>query len=150
MKKSVKQKLVEYMIENGNDFRYTDMVKRLLKICRGESYEYDPASPDRGFYATNFNSFNGYLRKGGNCCVYKNPSGRWSAKFFTDTEIKEYKISNIINGLTSSIKMATSEYNRQINNSYSWEYRNYANIDYRDRVNSLKSDATKKILKLSK
>ena len=82
MKKSVKQKLVEYMIENGNNFRYTDMIKQLLKICKGDNYEYD-YNVDRGFYATNFNSFNGYLRKGGTCCVYKNPSGTWSAKFFT-------------------------------------------------------------------
>ena len=83
-RKTNKEKLVDIMIENGNDFTYTEMITELLKICRGHNYVYDYNSPDRGFQSTNFcKKYNGYMVNGkGTCGVYKNENNRWSAKYY--------------------------------------------------------------------
>ena len=83
-KKTNKEKLVDIMIENGNDFTYTEMITELLKISRGHTYVYNYNSPDRGFQSTNFcKKYNGYMVNGkGNCGVYKNENNRWSAKYY--------------------------------------------------------------------
>lgn len=79
------------MIENGNDFTYTEMIKALLKISKGDSFVYDYRK-HRGFYSDNFyirytdpqkTKFNGYMVNGrGTCGVYKNENNRWSAKYY--------------------------------------------------------------------
>lgn len=90
-KKTIKQKLVDRMIANGNDFTYTDMIKTLLKIQYGEDREYDWRSPDRGYYSDNFNRTHGYMTRGcGDCGVYKKENGRWSAKYYTKKEKLDY------------------------------------------------------------
>ena len=73
--KSVKLRLVEYMMANGNNFTYTEMVKALLLVNKGPDYKYD-WKKDRGYAATNF-SFRGYMTNGGGSCgVYKNDKGK--------------------------------------------------------------------------
>ena len=65
MKKTIKEKLVQHMIENGNDFTYTEMIKEVLRISKGHNYKYDHNSPDRGYYTTNFSKrWNGYMVNG--------------------------------------------------------------------------------------
>jgi hypothetical protein len=95
MKKiSRKKSLVDYMIENGNNFRYTDMIKYLVKVCRKKEYEWQY---DRGFYGANF-SYNGYITRGcGTCGVYKNTTGKWSAKYYSEEEMLFYKIEQFVN-----------------------------------------------------
>jgi hypothetical protein len=90
MKKTIKEKLVDYMLENGNDFTYTSMIKKILQIVKGPDYEYNYKSADRGFYATNFNlRWNGYMVNGrGTCGVFKNPSGLWSARYYKNNKSK--------------------------------------------------------------
>ena len=83
-RKTNKEKLVDHMIQNGNDFTYTEMITQLLKISRGQDYIYNYNSPDRGFQSTNFcKKYNGYMVNGkGTCGVYKNENNRWSAKYY--------------------------------------------------------------------
>jgi len=83
-RKTNKEKLVDHMINNGNDFTYTEMITQLLKISRGQDYVYNYNSPDRGFQSTNFcKKYNGYMVNGkGTCGVYKNENKRWSAKYY--------------------------------------------------------------------
>ena len=83
-RKTNKEKLVDIMIENGNNFTYTEMITELLKISRGHTYVYNYNSPDRGFQSTNFcKKYNGYMVNGkGSCGVYKNENNRWSAKYY--------------------------------------------------------------------
>ena len=90
MKKTVKEKLVDHMLENGNTFTYTSMIKKILKIVKGPDYEYNYKSADRGFYATNFVlKWNGYMVNGrGSCGVFKNPSGLWSARYYKNNKNK--------------------------------------------------------------
>ena len=80
MKKTIKEKLVDYMLETGND----------LKIVKGSDHEYNYNSADRGFYATNFClRWNGYMVNGkGTCGVFKNPSGLWSARYYKNNKNK--------------------------------------------------------------
>ena len=150
MKKSIKQQLVEYMIENGNDFRYTDMIKKVLKINKGEDYEYNHNSPDRGYWSCNFSKHagSGHMLRGGNCCVYKNDRGRWSAKFFTQEEIKEYKVKNVVDALTNQLKHVNSTFNINWNNADTREQKNVVNEAYRERVNYFKTEAIKKLVKI--
>ena len=64
-RKTNKEKLVDIMIENGNNFTYTEMITELLKISRGHTYVYNYNSPDRGFQSTNFcKKYNGYMVNG--------------------------------------------------------------------------------------
>ena len=107
MKKiSRKKSLVDYMIENGNNFRYTDMIKYLVKICRKKEYEWQY---DRGFYAANF-GFTGYMTRGcGTCGVYKNPTGKWSAKYYTEEEITLYKIKSLVTPAISKVLSSFSD-----------------------------------------
>jgi hypothetical protein len=95
-----KKSLVDYMIENGNNFKYTDMIKYLVKVCREKEYEWQY---DRGFYAANF-SYNGYITRGcGTCGVYKNPTGKWSAKYYTEEEMMSYKIERLISPVVTRL-----------------------------------------------
>lgn len=89
---SVKKQLVDFMLANGNDFRYTDVIKTILRINRGKNYKYDPET-DRGYFATNLcKSTNGYLVNGaGDCGLYKNANGRWSAKYWSAEDKAQYK-----------------------------------------------------------
>jgi hypothetical protein len=90
---SVKKQLVDFMLANGNDFRYTDVIKTILRINRGKNYKYDPET-DRGYFATNLcKSTNGYLVNGaGDCGLYKNANGRWSAKYWSAEDKAQYKV----------------------------------------------------------
>ena len=161
MKKvTVKKQLVDLMIANSNDFRYTDVIKTLLKICRGKNYEYTRA--DRGFYGTNLCVHsNGYLVNGaGDCGLYKNESGRWSAKYYTKSDKINYAINRQINVLSNLVSMERYRYDVNMNKisdytrgtkEYS-ELFNYYISEYRNNVNRYKSDSqnkmTKSILKL--
>jgi hypothetical protein len=114
MKKiTVKKQLVDFMIANGNDFRYTDVVKAILRINRGKDYVY--TREDRGYYATNLcihaspysYKTGGYLvNGGGDCGLYKNASGRWSARYFTKDEMITNAISNQIAKLVKKTQSA--------------------------------------------
>jgi len=158
MKKlSVKQQLVDIMIENGNDFRYTDMIKALLRICRGKDYVYN-REYDRGFYATNFSS--GYTRGymvngGGDCGVYKNEQGRWSAKYYTKADKINYIIDRQINILSNVVSTERYRYDSNVRDlskyqrgtkTYTELLNNYVSM-YRKSVESCKSDAKNKIAK---
>lgn len=153
-KTSVKAKLVEYMISNGNDFRYTDMIKATLKIVKGQNYEYD-YEHDRGFYATNFSSgANGYMvNGGGDCGVYKNEQGRWSAKYYTKEDKVNSIINRYLNTLTNEVSRARYIYDSNMNDLSSYErgtkkyseLLNYHISTYRNSVESCKSEAQNKI-----
>jgi hypothetical protein len=84
MTETIKKRLVDHMMENGNDFRYTDMIKYILKLNKGKDYVYNSNSPDRGYFATNFvKKWNGYMVNGkGPCGVYKNDNGRYSGIYY--------------------------------------------------------------------
>jgi len=84
MKETIKKKLVDHMIANGNDFSYTDMIKFILKTRYGKKYPYDCTTSDRGHYSTNFcKEWNGYMVNGkGPCGVYKKENGRYSGIYY--------------------------------------------------------------------
>ena len=159
MKKvSVKKQLVDFMIENGNDFRYTDMIKAVLRICKGKNYVYN-REYDRGFYATNFSSgSNGYMvNGGGDCGIYKNENGRWSAKYYTKVDKINYIIDRQINILSSAVSLERYVYDNHVQR-LSIDPTNYSNEDrrqeirhysaqYRNKVQSHKSEARNKIAK---
>ena len=157
MKKiSVKKQLVEFMISNGNDFRYTDMIKTVLRICKGKNYIYD-RKYDRGFYATNFSSgSNGYMvNGGGDCGVYKNEQGRWSAKYYTKADKINYIIDRQINILSNVVSAERYRYDSNIRDLSNYErgtktyaqlLNNYVSM-YRKSVESCKSEAKNKIAK---
>lgn len=156
MKKiSVKKQLVDFMVSNGNDFRYTDMIKATLRICRGKNYVY--TRDDRGFYATNFSKgSNGYMiNGGGDCGVYKNEHGRWSAKFYTKEDKINFVISRQINILTSAVSKERYVYDSNVEGLSRYEVRSRAysqslneyRYKYRTNVESYKSDAQNKIAK---
>jgi hypothetical protein len=156
MKKiSVKKQLVDIMIANGNDFRYTDVIKTLLKICRGKNYVY--TREDRGFYGTNMCVHsNGYLvNGGGDCGLYKNENGRWSAKYYTKTDKLNYVINRQINVLSALVSKERYHYDVNMNRisdntrgtkEYS-ELFNYYLSQYRNNVEKYKSEAQKSIAK---
>ena len=83
-RKTVKEKLVDHMLANGNNFRYSEMIAQVLKITKGEDYVYNYKTDDRGYYSTNFcKIYNGYMVNGkGSCGVYRNESGKYSAKYY--------------------------------------------------------------------
>jgi hypothetical protein len=156
MKKiTVKKQLVDFMIANGNDFRYTDMIKAILRICRGKNYLYTRA--DRGFYATNLSSSNnGYLvNGGGDCGLYKNENGRWSAKYYTREDKVNYIIERQINVLSNlvSLERYTFDLNMKNLSDYKRGTQYYADLfnsymsRYRNNVESFKSDTRNKIAK---
>lgn len=104
MKQTLKEQLVKYMIENGNKFTYTQMIKALLKLTRpNETYDW---REHRGHFATNFSRPRGYMvNGGGNCGVYKGEDGLWSGRFFTEKEIKSRKIKNALSSLVKDIRI---------------------------------------------
>ena len=156
MKKlSVKKQLVDFMIANGNDFRYTDMIKATLRICRGKNYVY--TREDRGFYATNFSKgSNGYIvNGGGDCGVYKNANGKWSAKYYTKSDKVNYAINRQINVLSNLVSMERYRYDINMNKisdytrgtkEYS-ELFNYYISEYRNNVDRYKSQTQNTIAK---
>ena len=158
MKKiTVKKQIVDFMIANGNDFRYTDVIKALLRICKGKNYVYK-REYDRGFYATNLSmgTYNsGYLvNGGGDCGWYKNENGRWSAKYFTREEKSNYVVQRQINRLSSVVSKERSIYDNNMNkisdlpvSEYRSELFNYYYKQYRSIVDSSKMDAQNKITK---
>ena len=156
MKKiTVKKQLVDFIIANGNDFRYTDMIKSILRICRGKNYVYTRA--DRGFYATNLSSSNnGYLvNGGGDCGVYKNENGRWSAKYYTREDKVNYIINRQINILSNLVSVERYRYDSNMRDlsNYTRGTQYYADLlnsymsRYRNNVESYKSDARNRIAK---
>jgi hypothetical protein len=158
MKKvSVKKQLVDFMIANGNDFRYTDMIKATLKICKGKNYVYN-REYDRGFYATNFSiPGNGYMvNGGGDCGLYKNENGRWSAKYYTKSDKIDHILSRQINVLSALVSKERYIYDNNMNyklsdyergtKQYS-ELFNYYISEYRNNVDRYKSETRKSILK---
>ena len=156
MKKiSVKKQLVDIMIANGNDFRYTDVIKTLLKICRGKNYVY--TRDDRGFYGTNMcRHSNGYLvNGGGDCGLYKNESGRWSAKYYTKSDKVNYVLNRQINILSNLVSKERYLYDSNIRNlsdyksgtkEFSQRF-NYYLSQYRNNVESYKSETQNRIAK---
>ena len=153
MKKvSVKKQLVDFMLANGNDFRYTDVIKTLLKICRGKNYVY--TREDRGFYATNMSSgSNGYLvNGGGDCGLYKNENGKWSAKYYTKKDKINYVIDREINVLSAGVSLARYVYDDRvqkipiINDATRDAFRTFRS-DYRNKVQYLNTTARNKIAK---
>jgi len=156
MKKiTVKKQLVDFMIANSNDFRYTDMIKAILRICRGKNYVY--TRDDRGFYATNLSSSNnGYLvNGGGDCGVYKNENGRWSAKYYTREDKINYIVNRQINILSNLVSLERYRYDSNMRDlsSYTRGTQYYAELlnsymsRYRNNVESYKSDARNRIAK---
>jgi hypothetical protein len=156
MKKiTVKKQLVDFMIANGNDFRYTDMIKATLRICRGKNYVYTRA--DRGFYATNFSSgANGYIvNGGGDCGVYKNENGKWSAKYYTRKDKINYIVNRQINILSNLVSKERYVYDSNMRNlsdykrgtQYYTELLNSYMLNYRNSVESYKSEAKNRIAK---
>lgn len=155
MKKiTVKKQLVDFMIANGNDFRYTDMIKATLRICRGKNYVYTRA--DRGFYGTNFCSAQGYMiNGGGECGVYKNEHGKWSAKYYTREDKVNYVVNRQINILSNLVSAERYRYDSNMHDISKYERgtRYYTELlnsymsRYRTSVESHKSDAKNKILK---
>ena len=146
MKKTVKQKLVEYMIENGNDFTYTEMIKALLLINYGPDLKYD-WKEHRGYHATNFGS-RGYMASGvGTCGVYKNDSGKWSAKFFTKQEMLEHRIKSTIDRLTSLVRYDSSRITNRLHFVTNHLHRMNLAVDHRKNLAKFKNDAIKNITK---
>ena len=157
MKKiTVKKQIVDFMIANGNDFRYTDVIKALLRICKGKNYVYN-REYDRGFYATNLSmgSCSGYLVNGcGNCGLYKNENGRWSAKYYSKEEKINYILQREINRLSIVVSKERSMYDNNMNkisdlpvSEYRNELFNYYYKQYRSIVDTSKMDAQNKITK---
>lgn len=161
-KTTVKKQLVDYMIANGNDFRYTDVVKAILRICKGEDYVY--TRNDRGYYATNLCKYGrgGYLvNGGGDCGLYKNKDGRYSAKYFSKKEKLDYMIKQTIDNLYRDLKTTTNNYDRTMHyiekdrmssSIIAMNLKNSAWCDYMKEVSSVKIGAqnklSNKILKL--
>jgi hypothetical protein len=151
--KSVKQRLVEYMMANGNNFTYTEMIKALLLINKGPNYKYK-WQRDRGYYGTNL-SFRGYITNGGgSCCVYKNDQGKWSAKMYTKDEMIEYKINKNVSTLVNVIKRIDGQFFLDRNNVMQIEDGQERTMefirimgDYSSRINDLKNDCIKNITK---
>ena len=152
--KSVKQRLVEYMMANGNNFTYTEMIKALLLVNKGPDYKYD-WKKDRGYAATNF-SFRGYMTNGGGSCgVYKNDQGKWSAKMYTKDEMIDHKINRNVSTLVSIIKKLSGDmyWNRNMimNNMEDGQAKTMSLInvmaDYSYEVNRIKNDCIKNITK---
>lgn len=96
----VKQTLVDRMIADGNKgITYTEVIKHLLKIDRGEDYVYDRNSPDRGWFSDGFNRGNGYLMRGsGTCGIYKK-DGKYFAKYYTKQEKIAYATKRLADTL---------------------------------------------------
>jgi len=89
MKKlTVKKQLVDMMIAAGNPgFKYTDVIKTVLKINFGRNRKYDHKI-DRGYYACAISGINNYFMNGsGECGLYKQ-DGKYYAKYFTAAERK--------------------------------------------------------------
>lgn len=157
MKKiTVKKQIVDFMIANGNDFRYTDMIKALLRICKGKNYVYK-REYDRGFYATNLSKGyrSGYLvNGGGDCGLYKNEHGRWSAKYYTKADKINYVLERQINVLSAVVSKERSMYDKNMDRISEFpigeersEMFNYYFNQYRSIVDSTKRDAQDKISK---
>lgn len=158
MKKvTVKKQIVDFMIANGNDFRYTDVIKALLRICKGKNYVYN-REYDRGFYATNLSisSRNGYLVNGcGDCGLYKNEHGRWSAKYYTKADKINYVLERQINVLSSLVSKERYVYDNNMNKLSNYqngtkeysELFNYHFSEYRNNVDKYKSETQSKISK---
>lgn len=156
MKKiTVKKQLVDFMIANGNDFRYTDMIKAILRINKGKDYIY--TRENRGYYATNLSAgyCNGYLVSGcGDCGVYKNEKGRWSAKYYTKKDKVNYVIERHINALSAKVLKERSEYDNNMNkilklpvSQHRSDIHNYYSNEYRATIDSSKKEAQNKISK---
>lgn len=93
-KKTVKEKLVDRMLAEGNKgITYTQVIKHVLKITIGEDREYDYKSSDRGYYSDAFYGGKGYFTNGGgNCGLYKK-DGKWFAKYYTKSEMMDNAIN---------------------------------------------------------
>lgn len=87
-KTTVKQRLVDFMIEQGNTgFTYKQVIERLLKFERGEDYQYNWRSSDRGWFSDAFFGGRGYfLNGGGTCGIYK-VDDKYFAKHYTKDEM---------------------------------------------------------------
>ena len=88
MKKlTVKKQLVDTMIAEGNPgFRYTDVIKTVLKINFGRKHKY--TRKDRGYYSCAISGINNYFMNGaGECGLYKQDK-KYYAKYFTVAERK--------------------------------------------------------------
>jgi hypothetical protein len=153
MKKiTVKKQLIDFMIANGNDFRYTDVVKTILRINRGKDYVY--TREDRGYYATNLcihaspysYKTGGYLvNGGGDCGLYKNESGRWSAKYFTKDEMLTNQIGKQVAKLVRQTQNAEFRYRQFINSGP--DYSSYKRSQYVNDIDDAKEVAIKQIKK---
>ena len=130
IKISVKEQLVDFMLKNGNSFRYTDMIKAVLKISTGKEYDW---RTDRGYYADNFytGSGLGYMVNGsGDCGVYKGEDNRWHAKYYTKEEKLSYKLKSILRNFQYAINGINHTYKSQ----EMFFERNYKLSEKRDQV----------------
>ena len=156
MKKTIKRRLVEHMLANGNSFRYTDMIKWIVENTTSESNKYD-WKKDRGYYATNFDKrSNGYMINGsGDCMVYKcKETGKWKAKLLSKQDQMEYKISKSLTNFKHSA--IANEANRRYmiekmperaGTSAAWDKIHQINTMYSDLTKQEQTRTTKKILK---
>jgi hypothetical protein len=116
---------------------------------------------DRGYYATNLTlsisiygpSRQGYLVNGaGDCGLYKNENGRWSAKYFTEEEMLNSAIEKQITKLVKQTQIAefkyrnnyVSRYTQTSGNSYSGRAREY----YNHNIEAAKKTTVKSIKKM--
>jgi hypothetical protein len=105
MKKTIKRRLVEHMLANGNSFKYTDMIKWIVENVCKEKYDW---RVHRGWYSDNFHRGSyetGYMvNGGGDCTIYKcEVTGMWKAKVFKREDIIRHKVANTIKSLSRSI-----------------------------------------------
>ena len=86
MKKiTVKQRLVDHMLAAGNPgFRYTDVIKTVLKINFGPDFKYDRRY--RGYYACAISGINNYFMNGSGKCGLVKSDGLYYAKYFDKQE----------------------------------------------------------------
>lgn len=100
-KKSVKNMIIESIVDGGKEITYTDMIKLALNHSRGHEVEYN-YKKHRGFWSTNFNGFNGHMRAGGEGYVYKNAeTGKWFAKWYDKNEKLEYMIKKSVDSIVT-------------------------------------------------
>ena len=110
-KTTVKQRLVDFMIQQGNKgFTYKQIIERLLKFERGEDYQYNWRSSDRGWFSDAFFGGKGYfLNGGGTCGIYKH-EGKYFAKYYTKEEMVSHAETLFQNKMESINRYAQYNY----------------------------------------
>lgn len=144
------------MIAKGNNYRYSDMVREILDIVTKGEVKYDWRK-HRGLYATNFSEgSNGYMvNGGGDCGVYKNSEGKWSAKYYTEQEKMDTFLTSRIKFMHKHLEIIRSDYERKRNeieelndgDASKWRLRHWFRLEYNEKANKIKQDTKNEILK---